>query len=551
MPFLRPSLTVALSIAAALPAAMLFSNATAHAEGFDPALGDQRQYFVGLRLGADSPVLQREDRYIESVMRYRVDTDVDAVMAFDIEPRYLMISAPYYDVLFDSASPETFETAIARAMAAGFELQADSRGHTTMTAHDSNAWQALSTGQDDLNPEQFTRAFGVPGIMAELPPTVGATVTVGGLHPLSDVTLTVTEVTDQWITADLSPADKAEPGDWPLPGGDVAVSLSKLEGRVKVERDTGWIESLALFAEQTGQYQGQAVTIPLTLAMQALDDEAALGEHAPSMLYHFETFADPSEEEPGQEHYDLDLPQRKEALTARNPRQPDDVQKVFPEREGRFRIDVDQNALTLRVPIHLEERQFAGGLSLNALTLQGADGEALALPLRVTSNHQVNSTQRGQAIEITLRPLGWESVDWSTVQGVTATLAYRPVTVEEHLFIELGDEPTSVQRGDAVARAIPIPQTSGEWHLELGNRRNAFIPDNSTLHGDIRVYNTNLRYDASLPPTPRSLIEGVSFPYAHDFQLKIEGDADRLPLVLTPFAQEVQAFDMTFTPASP
>ncbi|WP_423822250.1 hypothetical protein V5738_18160 [Salinisphaera sp. SPP-AMP-43] len=538
---------IGLLIAAVAVTAFVWSRPSS-AVRFAPAVGDSHQYRIGLRVGV-APGESVFDRAVilQSVVRYRVtDRDHDAT-TLRVEPRY-MVGKMGHRVLFDSTRTDhSAREPIAAAMRAGFDLTIGHDGHTQLTPANRDAWEAVMQHSAIQRLDQFKQQLNAPGVLTQLPARAGATRTAGGFQTLPKLKLTVTKVSPEAIVVAIDRAEDTQPVQVPLGDDDapVTMTLDHLHGKMRIARDSGWIESLALVADQTGTQGSRSVPIHLDLSMQALPEDPAAGDLQNS-LAGFERVAQlAGDEDDDSFDYPLHLPQSDD--DTHDPQHSNAApDPLFAESGATFKVDSDQHELVLEAPYNIEDKQSPGHVTLAGLTLTGADGQALDLPM-VVDEMRFTLVDDRIGTHISLRPLGWGSADLSAIHGVQARFTYRSTGPRQHTGIELADHPTELRKKDAVARAIPIEGQSNQWRIEVTNDQGNFFVDRTQSYAGLKVFNTNRRYGAPLAPVEAGLIARVAHPMAEHAQFRVEGQAQRLPLAYTRFGDDSRAMQVVFT----
>ncbi|MES1936935.1 hypothetical protein [Salinisphaera hydrothermalis] len=516
---------------------------------FAPPVGDTQQYRIGLRVGL-APGESVFDRSVvlHSVVRYRVADRRDGQTTVHVEPRY-MVGQSGHRTLFDSTRAEADETIVA-AMRDGFDVTIGENGDTEFKPSNKQAWDRLVEDGGVSRLEQLQQQLNAPGVMSALPAQVGASTTTGGFQTLPRIKLTVTEVRPDSIVVAIDRAADAQPVRVPIvPGSDEAITmtLDALKGRMRIDRSTGWIRSLALVADQTGEKDGKRIPLHLDLSMQALDDNPAAGDRNNSMS-RFEYIAmqagDEDDDRPG---YRLKLPESKDDIPAdakdqkiTNPKQ------LFASKGAMFKVDARDHELLLRAPYDLKKNQAAGHLALADLTLTDANGKTLELPM-VMDEMRLGLAGDKIGTRVTLRPLGWGAADLSAIHGVKAVFTRRGLGPQTHTSIELADHPTELRRGDAVARAIPVEGKPHQWRVELANGQGQFFVDHSQAYEGLEVRSSDARYGERLVPAEVGMIDRISQPLAERVQYSVKGEATRFPLAYIRYHDTLERLPVTFT----
>lgn len=515
---------------------------------FTPEVGEIHQYRIGLRVGI-APGESVFDRAVvlQSVVRYRVTNRDDGRTTLRVEPRY-MVGKMGHRILFDSTrAHDSNHDSFVAAMRSGFDLVVDSDGHTQLAPADGQAWNELMKQGAIRRVDQLKQQLNTPGVLAALPARVGATRTTGGFQTLPKIKLTVTDVSPDSIVVAIDRAADAQPVHVPIkPGGDetVTMTLERLHGRMHIARESGWIESLALVADQTGAKDDRTIPLHLDLSMQALPDDPAAGDMRNS-LDGFERVAELAGDDEDMPGYPLHLPQNDEETRPVSDGSTAPAQ-LFPRAGATFRIDARHHELILRAPFNIEKNRSTGHIALAGLSLIDAQGKTLDLPMVVdTMRYDLVDDKIG--IRTSLRPLGWSPADLSAIHEVRATFAHRGFDTVQHTGIELADHPTELRQGDGVARAIPIEGKPHRWRIELRSQQSRFFVDRSQSYGALEVRNTNRRYGERLAPAEAGLIDRAVNPLAERTQLMAEGEAERFPLGYVRYDDTADRLPVTFT----
>ena len=520
-------LIAVVAIIAAVAAAIVFSTPSDIA--FDPAKGDTRDYRVGvmtrIHAEADSPTgFNDVSVAMQSVMRYRVDA-AGPSLKVHVQPRFIDVEDDSGYTMFSSAKPrDRRDTPVVDLMRDGFDLIVNREsGDTRLSAVNRGAWNAFREQAGDSQMNQFEQQMAAPALTRNVPARAGEKITVDAFQGMPALTLTVENVDDDSVTASLTRAND-KPTAYTKVGGAhsrASARVTRVHGRMRLNRDTGWIEALTLVSEQQINNGDKTGRMHTTLTMRAVDNPA-LGT-AGDGLKAFSNTAFSSQRPNGME---LPLP-HSPAAAAKRPmvkaaRQP------FANVDASFFVD-DDHALMLTLGHDIARDAHMSVPSLTGLTLRDAEGRVLDIPL-VLDSIGPDYDQGRISTKVRLLPMGWQDAKLDRIANVEARFDYVTPVEPEHIELPLADTPTELHEGSARARAVP---TDDGWRLTLtGSAKAFYIYDMSAIYGKDLSARISDRAHEGLTPSDRTLLERVDRPDAWVQQIRVTGESDRFALAL-------------------
>ncbi|GAA5127290.1 hypothetical protein [Alloalcanivorax gelatiniphagus] len=381
---------------------------------FDPEPGDQRGYRLYTRAEFQMPSgTTRNDVVIESegLVRYRMEDDGD----LRLTPLNLCVSGQRKSRTYCSAWTGDRAPALAAVLRGGFRLgdgTGEDDGATWARALDGQALAALAEQDDDLG-RLLPRQFPAPGLIAGLPAEPGAERRLDQVVGLPPLRAKVVAVTDQRVFATLREGRDGE----------------HLSGVLVVERDSGWVERLAVVYESQDS-MGREEPVRQLLALVPDDWEAGVlhrqyGEAhgkvpwtrmAPSPYLAAATVAGGTD----------DLVARAEVGEA----PPLTEEQVFGSPIGAFKAETAWGMeLFYDHPLWRDARDRFGRLVFQDPVVLDGDGEPLDLQFAgALPNTTVQTFKGSLETKVRLLPLGLEGVGerLEQVRGAAATARYYP-----------------------------------------------------------------------------------------------------------------------------
>ncbi|ROO29956.1 hypothetical protein SAOR_01975 [Salinisphaera orenii MK-B5] len=532
-----------MALIAAGMATMLFWGSSGVA--FDPAKGETRDYRVGVvahvREGDDPPnAYNSQSLVMQSVMRYRVDAD-GPTLKMHVQPRFIDVEDGDGAQMFSSANRDKLRgTPVIDLMSDGFDLIMDRKsGDTRLNAVNQNAWNEFTERLGSTQTDQFKQQMAAPSLTRELPAREGAQITVDAFQGMPALTLTVDTVTDDIVTVTLERADDADSAYTPVGGSDnnARMRVTAVHGRMRVDRDGGWIDAMTLISDQDVQTDGQKGHMHTIMTMHAVDDPA-LG----SLANGLDQLRATAHISPQSDEVELPLAHRpSEADRGRgfNP-----AKTPYADADPSFSIDEADNALVLTLAHDIGIDENLGMSTLKSLTLRDADGQTLDIPM-VLESIGPDYAKGSMNTIVRLLPMGWQDAGLDRITEVEAQLDYAAPAEPEHVEIPLADTPTELHDGAAQARAVP---TDDGWRLFLsGTEQTFYIFDSSAVFArDLSARISQTAHDG-LTPSDRTLLARVDVPDAWVQQILVEGRGDAFGLKLYKNMPGPSTHDVTFT----
>jgi len=533
------ALVALLALIAAGMAAILFWPSTGVT--FDPAKGDQRDYRIGViahvREGNDTPnALNSKSLIMQSVMRYRVDA-AGPTLKMHIEPRFIHVEdGDGFSMLSSAKRDKLRGTPVVDLMSDGFNLIMDrTSGDTRLSAVNKNAWDEFTEHVGNAPTEQFQQQMAPPSLTQKVPTREGAQITVEAFQGMPALKLTVETVTANSVTVTLIRADDKPTAYTPIGGASARVTA--VHGRMRLDRDGGWIDALTLISEQDVKNEGKTGHIHTVMTMRAVDDPA-LGSLKDGLEY-LRAAARVSQRPDG---VDLPLPHGPAAADKRPMVKP--AKTPFATADASFAIDEADHALVLTLAHDIPVDAHLGMSTLKSLTLRDADGKTLDIPL-VLESIGPDYSQGTMNTAVRLLPMGWQDPQLDRIATVETRLDYASPAEPGHIELPLADTPTEVHDGGAQARAVP---TEDGWLLTLTGTEQAFyIYDSSATFARGLSARISARAHEGLTPSDRTLLARVDAPDAWVQQILVKGDGDAFGLALYKRMPEPSRHDITFT----
>ena len=494
------------------------------AVSFDPAQGDHRDYRVNMRMQfkADDEPAASASRWftLQSVMRYRVDA-TDPLLQVNIEPRFMQ-AENNDEVLFSSAQPEAFEQSdIPSLMGAGFDLTLNREsGETRLQDNGRAALRALAD-QAEAPIDQFEQQLFAPALAQSVPARQGEQMTIDGLQNLPALRLTVTQVDSNSVTATFKRAKDSSAPAHAMDGTAYGTSarFTDIHGRVRIDRDSGWIDAMTLISEQALTKGDRTARMRSAMTMQAVDNPTTGALYDSLKQFKTNTLLAAM---PGSE---LHLPDSADAV-------PEDQafeasKQPLAHVDSNFHIDDEDGALVLTIRYHEDTNPGLDELRLDTLTLRDANGK------RLDKNFVLEwigpDFSEGNTAEVRLLPLGWQKDDLNDIAEVQATFTYQPIDAPADVALPLQDTPTQLDDGPAHARAVPI---DGGWRVTLrGSYTQYYTPDHAAVFEGYSAV-TSDHADSGVRPTDQTLLDHVDNTNVWRQQFELKGDIDAFDLVL-------------------
>lgn len=505
---------------------------------FHPSPNGQRDYRVGVRVqiddGDDASAARSQWLTLQSVMRYRVTADGPAPK-IHVEPRFMQAENESKTLFSSTRRDDLHNTSIPRLMRDGFDLIMDRDSESTrLQSSDREAWQAVAA-KSTVPVDQLEQQLLAPALARAIPARQGAQITLEGFQGMPALRLTVAEVNRNSLTATFTRADDVPRPVQPMSGPcDCANALvTDVDGRVRIDRDSGWIQAMTLVSDRQIERGGRTAQLHRVVTMEAVDDSATGAMY--DGLRVFKTNA-MSAALPDSEMY---LPETAEDARERpvveTPKQP------LAHADTGFHIDDEDGALVLTITHHDDENVSLDQLALDALTLRDADGKTLDQGFVLDSI--APDFGQDDATRVRLLPLGWQPTDLSDIAEVAATFIYQPASAPSYVSLPLRDTPTQLEDGAAHASAVPIDDG---WLVTLTGSYGAYYTYglNAVFKG--RSARTTNRGSDGIAHADRVLLDRVDDPDVWGLQFELKGDIDAFELMLYTAQAKPSTHQLTF-----
>ncbi|GAB3676763.1 hypothetical protein GCM10028792_16250 [Salinisphaera aquimarina] len=512
---------------------------------FDPAKGDQRDYRVGVvahvREGDDAANASNSQSLVmQSVMRYRVDA-AGPTLKMHVQPRFIDVEDGDGFSMFSSANRDKLRgTPVVDLMSDGFDLIMDRKsGDTRLNAINQNAWNEFTERLGNTQTDQFKQQMAAPSLTRELTAREGAQITVDSFQGMPALTLTVDTVSDDSVTVTLERAADADSAYTAIGGSDnnARMRVTAVHGRMRVDRDGGWIDALTLISDQDVKTDGRTGHMHTIMTMHAVDDPA-LGSLA-NGLDQLRATAQMS-----QRSNELELPLAHRPSEADRGRGFNPAKTPYASADASFSIDEADNALVLTLAHDIGIDENLGMSTLKSLTLRDADGKTLDIPL-VLQSIGPDYAQGTMNTTVRLLPMGWQDAGLDRITEVEAQLDYAAPAEPDHVELPLADTPTELHDGAAQARAIP---TDDGWQLILSGTEQAFyIFDSSAVFAPELSARISQKAHDGLTPADRTLLARVDTPDAWVQQIQVEGSGHAFGLKSYKNMPQPSRHDVVFT----
>lgn len=505
---------------------------------FHPSPNAQRAYHVGVRVqiddGNDASAARSQWLALQSVMRYRVTADGPAPK-IHVEPRFMQAENESKTLFSSSRRDDLHDTSIPRLMGDGFDLTMDRDSKSTrLQSSKRDAWQAVAA-KSTVPVSQLEQQLLAPALAQAIPARQGAQITLEGFQGMPALRLTVAEVDRDSLTATFTRVDDVPRPMQPMSGPcDCAKALvTDVDGRVRIDRDSGWIQSMALISDRQIERGGRTAQLHSVVAMEAVDDPATGAMY--DGLRVFKTNA-MSAALPDADMY---LPETAEDTLERPvveiPEQP------LAHADTGFHIDDEDGALVLTITHHDDENVSLDQLALDALTLRDAHGKTLDQGFVLDSI--ARDFEQDDTTRVRLLPLGWQAADLSDIAEITATFAYQPLSAPSYVRLPLRETPTRLDDGAAHARAVPV---DGGWLVSLTGRYSHYYTYGLTTVFEGRSARTTNRGRDGIAQADRVLLDRVDDPDVWGLQFELTGDIDAFDLMLYTAQPKPSTHQLTF-----
>lgn len=545
---------VALSVIAT---AIFFWQRPAAAVTFSPAAGDTQTYQIGMSIGMPGASIFDRAFVLQSVVRYHVEDIDDGRIRMQVQPRF-MRGRFGTRTLFDStrADPDEPTAALLRD---GFVMTIDKDGDTNLTFRNTAAQQRFETelGRRASALAQLKQQVSVPGLLDGLPARKGATQVIGGIQSLPELQYTVAKVTPTALVVDLAPAPGKRQQSLSLDSmlgglaghsGDVSMTLTQLRGRMQIDRETGWIDTLGLVAEQQVTADGDTRPVRINLSMRATDDPAA-GGTADNMAF-FARIAKQVGEDPDDAATDIPLPHASDDDAPEKQAEADkpaaDGGPIFDPAGGTYEIDNKSHRIVLRLPFAKTLNGHVDSARLQGVRFFDSKGQPLALDAALAEmRYALVDDRLGQHIELV--PLGWDKPDLAAIHKVQATLVGRPIKTRQQVALPLKSTPSRLQMGDSYASATPVAGQPQTWRIRLVNGNAQYTIDRDSDYQGLSAHALPRNADNPYSDFELALLDRATNPRAWRWSLEVTGKRDAFPLIVTQYGELSEPTTVSFS----
>jgi len=450
------------AVAVAGVAAWALAAQRAGGLAFAPSAGTAVAYQVGQRVA----VRERGDnadptgRWVQAygLMRYRVEDFGDA-RQLHITP--LALHARDQDeFLFTTRLAALYSTNdVQRMKSDGFDMPFDGDGRLALARPRSTALAALADKVDAPAGNPIVDQLIVPALPPELAANLGAR--VGAQHllaryrGLTNIRATVEQVDDDALTIRLESTDRTRAAD--RDNEPSKATAPRLLGRVRLNRNDGWIESLTLVRRDHAQYDGRPV---------AIDRVTRARRRRNLVTGDMNTLSDPFWGATDEKPRDVQLRQ-----SATDTRQPDPAvndpaldkrKSTLSVRLSQLHLGVRFDEADTRLPLHT--------VALTDLALYDSQDRPVELPIALTGivpSWDYKTFEDGRLF--IYAPLDGDPAIFDPVARAEARLTYRKPQ-SKIVTIALDDQRHELANGPARVSVEPDAEADNVWWLRLENR---------------------------------------------------------------------------------
>lgn len=500
---------------------------------FTPTEGEVRDYLVATQVEITPDEDSRQQRTYETtsrgVMRYHVD-DAGDTIRLRVVPELLAITRDN-DTLFASNDTGSRATQpIADLLRDGFKLTLDADGKSRIELVNKDKLDALGADMPDLTGDAFQTQVIDPMIAQSLPAKEGAEVSLDTYRGMQNVSVKVVRVDDDslslQITGSADTLDEGNPivGQLSGLGLDARISDVRLQARVRVDRSSGWMESMAAVSDMRIQVRDRTANVR-SLSYALHRDDLATGGYGDGLSGLFDNLPlaedreYPIPQSPADTHPEPQTPPTDLELASRNP--------AFIAQDRRLTLALDMDSF--------DDIPFSS-LELTDITLYDDQDQRLDIPLvfdTIDYDYESTTNSDGPALLFKLVSLGWDDPDLDRVARVEAQFAYTRPDAGEPQQLELGDEPSQLGAGDIRVTARPVPDEDNSWWVDLYTDSSAYYwLDGSTAQPDLQA-TTLAKAQGSWLTTPEEVaLARVDQPMAWRQHLKVQADHTPAELAL-------------------
>lgn len=466
---------------------------------FNGKLDDTRSYWAYSQIDAEGGY--RTIYQSEALQQYRVTDTSPLTMDVALQ----QFNFDYAGKLtLDSFNGEASDQYLLPLFSQGLTLtQTDDDHAAELTAHASAAWQQLQQQAPPLLLQTLQKNLLMPTLLQALPTEPGQQVVLTQLVGVP-LTLTVTDIDPQRLTAKLSAADNGP----------------QLTGELVFDRSSGWLERLVLVMD-----------VPV-VAADKLDGR----DHVHLRLALL----------PEQEHFDwqqlasqfVDAPMPIYSA----PQDPQLLQAPSPEVALGFAtgyFDEELNKLLLAIPQAPQQQQLPQHFKLRNITAYNSEQQPLDIGW--AQQFQAPTMQDSKSAIQFVLPYGWQKQP--QLQGmryVEADVDYFPSQVQQQTVTwQTGEQQFSV---DGVAIHItPDAAKDGVYQVEITAPSNKkLLPFYDGLQGEVTAYG-QFDDDSWWRPKDQLLLNKVIAPQHHFEQWQLSNEPQQVTFYVATVAEHAAA----------
>lgn len=495
---------------------------------FTPTEGEVRDYAVASRVEIIPEDASRANETSSTgVLRYRVD-HVGESTRLRVTPELLEIKRGYQTLFSSSEAEDGNAGEVADMLRDGFDLTIDADGKSDIALVDQDKIDALEIEAPGLTGDAFQTQIVDPTIAASLPAREGAEVRLDAYRGMHDVAVKVTRVTDDsvslQITGRADTLDNDNPISRQLAGLalDARISDVRLEARVRLDRATGWLESMAAVSHMNIRVGDHSAAVR-SLAYAVHREDLATGLYADGLS---NLITGPSFDE----DREYPIPQTQAQAQDESPTAPTELD--LDARNPVFMADGHRLGLAFEVDA-FDEIPF-GSLELTDITLYDDQDQPLNIPLVFDTLDYDSRPDNPGALQIfRLRSLGWNTPALDRVARVEAQLEYTPTDAGEKTKLKLGEQPTQVGEDRVKVTAKPVANEDDSWWVDLYTSGTAYYwPDSTTPQPGLSARTLGTAHDSWLSTTEEIALARVDQPLTWIQHFKVQSDHTPAELAL-------------------
>lgn len=422
---------------------------------FTPSKGDKADYWVqsSIEVKLGSHTLHQHS---SAMMHYEV-TDVSPTLKLDLLPKYMTISGG--ESHFSSLQLADSDPDLYQLLSKGFEITLNNKTGEVLAfrGKDKESWQKAIERAGQQFADQLSQGLDSPGVLQRIPAQEGSKLTLEGFKGLR-TELLVTKVTPEILEAELS----ANEGD------------SRLYGRIRLEREKGWLQHMVLILDTELQAMGQQGHSHLRIITARAEQLNELNEVG--NLEQLPAFND-IERWNTIKTLPPELREEKSKLSAK---------QLFQYGKGEFLADSEQ----VRLNLLLTGNKLPGYGEFSFKDMQALDAENKPVALEFATLSQFGPYQEEEnlLIQLDLLPMGWyQNEILHNITRFEANIDYTPL---ELVSVSSRWNPEQIQQlalADGTLTITPIDQQAGEYLLHFRSDSDGYLlPFFEGLDGEFR-----------------------------------------------------------------